>query len=216
MFQSLFEKLTQSEKEDFKRIISLLFSKTFIIRDIYDPKEEIMKINPDYRFVERNFELFKSYLEIGGFDITKYSDYGVISLYNVYEYSRIKLDKTTTLIMFILRLIFEEEREKVVLRKEVLTTIGQVVHRLNDLSALKKKPSFKDVLDAFRVISQHNIIQRLDRTWDSPEARIIILPSILIAISDNKINKIYEILDQDVETTEEEIDFDIIRGEEEL
>jgi len=53
-----FDKFTNSEREEFTRLINLLLSKTFIVRDIYDIKEERMKVNPEYRFVERNFENF--------------------------------------------------------------------------------------------------------------------------------------------------------------
>ncbi len=103
MIDELYERLTNSEKEEFKRLLNLLLCRTFIIRDIYDPKEDMMKINPDYRFIERNFPLFLEYLDYAGWVIEKDNNYGVISLNNSYDYNRVKLNRNTTLILYILR-----------------------------------------------------------------------------------------------------------------
>ncbi|MEZ0536644.1 DUF4194 domain-containing protein [Caldicellulosiruptoraceae bacterium PP1] len=211
-----FDKFTNSEREEFTRLINFLLSKTFIVRDIYDIKEERLKVNPEYRFVERNFEYFCRYLAVVGFDLQKDNNYGVISLYNRYDYNRIKLDRNTTLIIYVLRLIFEEEREKVTLRNEVLTTVGQVIHKLITLGAIKKKMSDKDISDSFRLLSNHNIIQKLDRTWEDPEAKILILPSILFVVTNEKISKLYDILNIDDDEIEEENSDILIRGEDEI
>ena len=62
MWIEAYDKLTNSEKEEYKRLLNYLLSHTFIIRDIYDVKESMMKVNSEYRFVERNLELFEGYL----------------------------------------------------------------------------------------------------------------------------------------------------------
>lgn len=52
------EKLTNSEKEEFRRLVNIMLSRTFIIRDVYSHKEGIIKVNPEFRFVERHFNCF--------------------------------------------------------------------------------------------------------------------------------------------------------------
>jgi hypothetical protein len=150
MWTEAFTRLTNSEKEEFRRLLSSLLAHTFLIRDIYDTKENLMIVNPEYRFVERNFELFLEYLGFGGWTLQKDSNYGVISLANDYEYNRVRFDRNTTLILYTLRLIFEEEREKVTLRNEILTTVANTVHKMIALGLIKKKPSDKDLTEAFR------------------------------------------------------------------
>jgi hypothetical protein len=220
MWTELHEKLTNSEKEEFKRLLNLILSRTFLVRDVYDPKEGMIKVNPEYRFVERNFELFTEYLGFAGWTLEKDGNYGVIALGNAYEYNRVRLDRNTTLILFTLRLIFEEEREKVALRHEILTTTGQVVHKMIALGLVKRKPSDRDLTDALRRLAHHNVIEKVEGAWEEADTKILILPSILFIVTNEKISRIYEMLesedmaedghDGDGEEKEEEI----IRGEE--
>ncbi len=216
MWVEEYEKLSNSEKEEFRRLLNLILSRTFIIRDVYDPKEGMMRVNPEYRFVERNFALFNEYLWFSGWALYKDSQYGVIALVNTYEYNRVRLDRNTTLILFILRLIFEEEREKVTLRKEVLTSTGQIVHKMLTLGLIKKKPSDRDLAEALRQLAYYNIIQKLEGRWEDPDNKLLILPSILFVVTNEKISRIYEALgdeeDSDQEGKEAE-EQDVIRGE---
>ncbi len=195
MWNGLYEKLNNSDKEEFRRIVNVLLSRTFMIRDIYDAREGMIKINPEYGFVERNYELFTDYLFYSGWRIQKDSSYGVISLINEYEYNRVKLNKGTTLILYTLRLIFEEEREKISLRNEILTTTGQMVHKMITLGVVPRKPSDRDLADGLRQLAHHNIIEKLEGPWEKADTKLLILPSILFVITNEKISRIYETLE---------------------
>lgn len=217
MWHEQYEKLTNSEKEEFRRLVNLILSRTFIIRDIYSSKESLMKINPDYRFVERHFDCFLDYLSFGGWAISKDSNYGVISLLSTYEYNRVRFDKNATLMLYTLRLIFEEEREKVVLRNEALTTTSQLVQKMIVLGLVKKKPSDKDLTDGLRILSQYNILQKLDGPWEEPETKLLILPSILFIVTNEKISRIYEVFEADEDPIlNEEQEQEVIRGDDSL
>ena len=222
MWNELYDKLTNSDKEEFKRLLNLILSHTFIVRDIYDLKEGLVKVNPDYRFLERNFELFLDYLEFAGWTLEKDSNYGVIALSNTYEYNRVRLDRNTTMLLYTMRLIFEEEREKITLRHEILTTTGQIVHKLITLGLVKKKPSDKDLTDALRQLAFHNVIQKLEGSWEDAECKILILPSILFIVTNERISRIHEMMEpednRDTSSTavnEEEYEEEVIRGGEE-
>ncbi len=221
MWIEQFERLSHSEKEEFRRLLSSLLSHTFLIRDIYDTRENMMKVNPEYRFVERNYELFTEYLHFGGWALQKDSNYGVIELTNIYEYNRVRLDRNTTLILYTLRLIFEEEREKVALRNEILTTVAQTVHKMITLGLVKKKPSDKDLIDAFRQLDNYRVIQRIAGAWEEAEAKLLILPSILFVVTNERISKLAEmfaakvveaVADAEAAATAD-ADADVIRGD---
>lgn len=222
MWNEQYDKLTNSEKEEFKRLLNLILSRTFIVRDLYDPKEGMLKVNPEYRFIERNFELFTDYLDFAGWLLEKDSNYGVIALRNTYEYNRVRLDRNTTMILYTLRLIFEEEREKITLRHEILTTTGQVVQKLMTLGLVKKKPSDKDLSEALRRLSSHSVIQKLEGSWEEADCKILILPSILFVVTNERISRIHEMLQTDDEdetalaSEEAIVEEEIIRGGEEL
>jgi ribosomal protein S24E len=218
MWIDVYEKLTNSEKEEFKRLANMLLSKTFIIRDYYDSKEEMMKISPEYRFIERNFELFSGYFYYSGWDLHKDNQYGVISIENTYEYNRLKLDRFTTFILYTIRLIYEEEREHISLRNETVTTIGQIIHKMINLNLIKKKPSDYDISHSLRLLSNHNLVQKITGAWENADTKILILPSVLFVVSNERISKIYELVEngeytQDENDGDHETASEIIRGE---
>lgn len=218
MWTEAYDKLTNSEKEEFKRLANMLLTKTFIIRDYYDSREEMMKISPEYRFIERNFELFSEYFSFSGWDLRKDNQYGVISIENVYEYNRLKLDKFTTFILYTVRLIYEEEREHISLRNEVITTTGQIIHKMINLNLIKKKPSDRDISDSLRLLSNHNLLQKISGSWENADTKILILPSVLFVVSNERISRIYDLVEngentQDENNQDNETVSEIIRGE---
>ncbi|SHJ59068.1 protein of unknown function [Geosporobacter subterraneus DSM 17957] len=222
MWSILYEKLTNSEKEEFKRLTNYLLSHTFIVRDLYDGKEGFMKVSPDYRFVERNFELFLDYLGFSGWTLQKDSNYGVIALSSAYEFNRVRFDRNTTMILYTIRLIYEEEREKLTLRNEVIITTGQIVHKMITLGLVKKKPSDKDLGEALRKLAYFQILRKLEGTWEAADTKMFVLPSILFIVTNEKISRMYESLqaeDQEINGADLQMDGDgetLIRGDEGL
>ena len=176
-----------------------------------------MKVNPDYRFVERHFELFFNYFFYSGWAVNKDNQYGVISMENIYEYNRLKLDRFTTLMLYTIRLIFEEERERISLRNEIMTTTGQIIHKMITMNIFKKKPSDRDISESLRLLSNHNLIQKISGQWENADARIMILPSILFVLTNERISRIYDLLGTDETPTQDERyteqGMDILRGE---
>ena len=65
----------------------------------------------------------------------------MIFLSSSYEFNRVKLDKATTLMLYVLRLIYEEEREKLSLSRDIFTTTGDLVHKMLSLGVIKRKPA---------------------------------------------------------------------------
>ena len=66
MFSEDYLKIPQADKNEFGSVVNTLLLKGFIVRDIYDSKEKVMKTNPDYRFLERYFDLVNDYLKFSG------------------------------------------------------------------------------------------------------------------------------------------------------
>ncbi|MDK2880530.1 MAG: hypothetical protein PWQ99_305 [Clostridia bacterium] len=203
MWLDEYEQLTHTEKEEFIRIANQLLSRTFIVRDRYSSKDKCLKLNPDYRFIERHLELFRQYLRLSGWELQKDNNYGVIALYNRFDLNRARLDKRTTLILYVLRLIYEEKREKLSLKREITTSVGEVVEKMINLGLIDKKPPNRDLLNAFRALSRYQIIERLESDVTQPETGIIIYPSILFVVTNEKISEIYELAGADANDEEE-------------
>ena len=188
MFEEKFNELTNSEKENFKRVISLILSKTFMVNRIYDKNQKAFKSNPDYRFIDRNIELFKEYLEFGGFTLRKDSNYEVIYIENEFGYNKKRLDKNTTIFLYGLRLKYDEDRESVKLNTDTIVTVADIIKTLIDVGASN--------------LISFNIIQKVDGVLEKPETKIIILPSILFVITNEKITSLSQSI-KNLEETEE-------------
>ena len=212
MWQNEWEQLSEKDREQFMKVLNRLFQCTFIVREEIDQKSKTVVINKDFRFLERHYTLFKEYLRVGGWEIQLDNYLGVIALYNRYGYNRYRLNKHVTYFLYILRLIYEEQREKLSMRKEALTTIGEMVEKMFHLGLIEKKPADTVLRESLSVLRNFNIIERIEGSWTSPETWLVIYPSILLLVTNEKITALYQRLKQDGsgdEAGEEEADEDL-------
>ncbi|MBS4023294.1 MAG: DUF4194 domain-containing protein [Dethiobacter sp.] len=216
MWENEWEQLNEKDREQFGRVINILMQKTFIVRDEVDTRTKNIVINKDFRFLERHRTLFERYLNVIGWDIQLDNHRGVAGFYNRYEYNRKRIDKNTTYFLYALRLIYEKQMEKLSVRKEVMTSVGEVVEKMHHLGLLDRKPSDKALRDSLSALRGFNIIERLDGGWTSPDTRLVIYPSIIFLVTNEKICDLYEQLglgempggeeDEDEETGEDAVD----------
>ena len=206
MFEQEFEKLNMTDQEAFRRMVNWLLAHTYLLQGDYAFEDNMRRTNPDYLFVERNFELFQSYLEYAGFRLERDTNYGVISLASSYEFNRIKLDKLTTLMLYVLRLIYEEEREKLSLSRDIFTTTGDLVHKMISLGVIKRKPANLSLRDSLRTLNRFRIVEKVDGPWENADTRLLILPAILFVVTNERISNMYQLIDEEGEHEETEED----------
>lgn len=197
MFEEKFEKFSMTEQETFKRIINWLLAHTYLLQGNYVFDDGMKRTNPDYLFVERQFELFQDYLEYSGFHLERDSNYGVIFLSSAYEYNRVKFDKVTTLMLYVLRLIYEEEREKLSLSRDIFTSTGDLVHKMLSLGVIKKKPSNLALRDSLRMLNRFRVIEKSEGSWEAADTRLLILPTILFIVTNERISNMYKLIDEE-------------------
>ncbi len=191
-----YEQLNNSEKQAFTRIVNLLLAKTFLLREDYDLKEGRVRVHPDYRFVDRLFDVFSEYLAVAGFALHRDSGYGVMSLASLHDYNKYQFSKFTTMVLLTLRLIFEEKRESVSLRQEVMLDTHELVSKMQVLGVIDKRPAMKDLATALKQLASFNLVMRLDGgKWESPDTRLMLLPSILFIIPNDRLSQVLASLD---------------------
>lgn len=195
MIDERFDKLSIKDKDSFASVLNKLLRVNFILRDVYSTKEGEMKINYDYRFLERNLLLFEDYLILGGWQLNKDGRFGVIYVTSNFEYNRKRMNKFTTIILLTLRLIYDEEREKLTLKREVTINVHTLVQKMLSLGVINKKPSKQELHVALRELDGYHIVQKIDGTWGEAETRFIIYPSILFLLTNARINELYELID---------------------
>lgn len=196
MIDERYEKLGTKDKENFTRILNKLLRVNYINRDIYNVREKEMRINYEYRFIDRNYLLYEDYLSLGGWSLNKDDRFGVIYIMSRFEYNRKGINKFTTQILLTLRLIYDEERENLTLKKEVSLTVHDLVQKMMSLGIVNKRPAFKDLHGALQDLASVHIVERIDGIWKEPDTRFLIYPSILFILSNAKINELSELIEQ--------------------
>lgn len=185
-----FEKMTQREKDEFSKICNKLMSATYMLRDGTDKL-----VSREYRFIENEFELFSDYLSLGGWKIYKDAQYGIIYVRNVEGYNKLALNKLTTVMLITMRIIYEDMRVQASNTNDVCVNIGELFGKIvNEFSLYPKKPPQKEIKESFRILENHNIIRRLDESYDDIECRFVVLPSILVAVPNEKCKTICDML----------------------
>ena len=197
MFEERFEKLNMTKQESFKRIVNWLLAHTYLLQGRYVFEDHMKRTNQDYLFVERNFDLFQEYLGYTGFRLDRDSNYGVISINSEYDFNRVKLDKMTTLMLYVLRLIYEEEREKLSLSSDIFSTTGDLVHKMISLNIVKKKPSNIMIRDSLRTLNRFQVIEKIDGLWEEADTKFLILPTILFIVTNERISNMYQLIDEE-------------------
>lgn len=203
MWLEEYNELNNGERERFARLVNYLLNKTYLTREIYEGKQVIGKINADYRFIERYITLFEGYLSVINYKLTIDEDLGIVSLSNDYGYNKMRLDKLTTLILFTLRTVYDEEREKNASNGIVYLSIASLVYRLLELKIVSKKPTLKDITDSVRLLVNQNILTKIEGSLDDSSCQIAILPTILLAVSNEKIDAIYSMVFQNEKEQED-------------
>lgn len=195
MFEEKFNSLSTEEQSSFQRILNWLLAHTFLLESNYNFNDGLRRVNQDYLFVQRNFDVFTEYLSYSGFKLERNDDYGIISLSSEYDYNRFRMDKLSTLMIYTLRLMFEEEREKLSLRKDVFVTVGELVARMIALGVITRKPANTALAEALRTLNKFQIVDKGDGDWENPSTSLFVKSTILFIVSNDSIANIYNFVE---------------------
>lgn len=190
--------LTTYEKGEFKRLANYLLSHTYMVRYEYQSSQQMTLPNYDYQIASRLFGILHDYFAITGWRLEKDDNYGIMSLINIFDHNRLRIDRFTTLFLYTCRLIYEEEREQANSFHTVKTDTQAVVEKMRILGLLDKgKTTQKERIEAQRMLAHHNIIQKMEPSaWNNEGNQILIFPSILSIISNQGINDMITELDE--------------------
>lgn len=202
----MLDKMLQKDKEEFKRLCNKLLSNCFIC-----------KKNPasrsDYYFIIKHKETFKEYLEILGYRLEINEEYGVVQLTNPQNYNRLNLKLSESIILLILRILFDERKRELSVSDEVIVNLGDIQDRFLSLKIRDKMIDRTTMGNALRMFKRYQIVEFLDKDLTNEETRILIYDSILMAVRVENIKQVFEKLEiyrkgkkNDEETNENEAD----------
>lgn len=189
MFEELVESAAQKEK--FRVAANKLLNQCFLLRKREDTKKE-------YIFVRQNRELFIPFFDLLGYDLKINEDQGVIGIVNQFGTGRLALGKYESVFLLILRILYVEKRKELGTFTEEVTVLMEEIREKYAMLKIKAKPLLdkgneRHMTSLFR---RYNLIRNLDSDVSQPDARIIIYPSILMAVTVEDINEYYTMAEQ--------------------
>ncbi len=187
MFEIFQESIVQRDK--FRVAANKLLNQCFLVKKKEDTKA-------DYMFVIQNKELFIPYFELLGYNIQINEDQGVVGLVNMYGQGRLQLTKYESVVLLIFRLLYVEKRKEIGTYSEEVTVLMEEVREKYAMLKIQAKPVLektteRSIISLFR---RYNLVKNIETDVTQSETRIIIYPSIILAIPIEEINQYYEMI----------------------
>lgn len=181
----LYNKLNSREKEDFKKVCNKLLSICFICGKIESNKS-------DYYFILRNKEAIKEYFSPLGFNLEINEEYKVVQLVNQLNFNRMKLNLWESIVILVLRVLYDEKRREISMSSEVLINVGDIQEKITALKIRDKIIDKGALNNTLRTFKRYNILINLDKDLTLEDTRLIIHPTILMAIRVEDLKSVYD------------------------
>lgn len=189
MFEEIMESTAQKEK--FRTAANKLLNQCFLLRRREDTKKE-------YVYVRQNRELFVPFFDLLGYELRINEDQGVIGIVNQLGTGRLALGKYESIFLLILRILYVEKRKELGAFSEEATVLMEEIREKYAMLRIKAKPMLDKGMERqmISLLRRYNLIQSLDGDVSRPEARIVVYPSILMAVAVEDINDYYAMTEQ--------------------
>ena len=182
----LFEGMLQKDKDEFRRVCNKLMSTCFICRQNADTKSE-------YYFILRQKPVFVRYLDVLGYTLEINEEYGVIQLVNRENYNHLHLKLYESIILLILRILYDEKKRELSL-SDVVINVGDIQEKYLSLKIREKQIDKTTMNNALRLFKRYNLVALLDKDLWKEESRIVIYDSILMAVRVEDIKRVYDMI----------------------
>lgn len=184
----IFEGMLQREKDEFTRISNRLLSQCFVCK-----KNETTRA--DYYFIMKHKEKFTEYLSVLGYRLDINEEYGVVQLVNMQNYNRYNMKLFESVILLILRILYDEKKRELSVSDEVIINMGDIHEKFMNLRIRDKMIDKTTLRNAISTMRRFQLVEPLDRELSNEDARLIIYDSILMAVRVDDIQAAYKKLE---------------------
>jgi hypothetical protein len=166
--------LPERVRKDVPRIVNRLLGQTFLYQDVEADKE-------DYYTVSRHRAAFAAVLELAGFTLLHDDYHRVFQVVSDFSYCRTRFRLDETLIIIVLRKLYEEQAEQLRLAADPVVTVGEVREEYRTITGKERDLGVLQYEQILRRLRRLGLIDTLDgRTIDAhnSEARLRLRGSI--------------------------------------
>lgn len=192
IFSENYKDFKEGEKNNFSRITNKLLQVNYITR------RKVTDSN-DYRFILAYEETFKAFFALIDFSLNIHREDEVLYIKNEERFNHISLRKTESVLILVLRIIFQRKQDVVTLDEDVEVFLYEIHDELSRIGFLDNKRITKQSLEeSIKFLRGYNIIDYIDRGLHD-DARIKIYPTILYLTNLDGIKEVIDRLDSYVE-----------------
>ena len=178
-----YDLLNDKEQSEFANVVNALLFQNYVVERVFNSSKGKFETNSDYRFIEYNHAVVRDYLKMIGWELIMDDMNGVISVKNDNFSNSINLNKTTTLFLLILRLIYEEKQSKASLSKDINVKLSEILYKLEVFKVFEKKnPPEYEIIPALKLLKKYQILEKKAGEYAHPDTIFIIYPSITHAL----------------------------------
>jgi len=196
-------------RDSVRRVCQELFHNNYITEFVFSPNDSLKKANLDYSFIMSNYDAIEELLDNCGWKLQHDEHVRVLYLTSDYASAKVVLNKIESYFLLALRLIYDEKKTRASASGEVFITVRDIVEQLTTLGAVESV-SKAEREKALRTLSNKNIISRMTGKLGEMDTRLAILPSVICAISSDKLKNVLEMMSANAE---ESVDADIDAGD---
>jgi len=152
--------LPEKSQRDLPRIINRLLGQVFLYQDKDDDKD-------DYYFIHRYRAACEAALELAGFSLIHDDYHRIFQAISEYSYCRARYKLDETLMILVLRKLYEEHIERLSLAQDPVVTIGEVREEYRTITGKERDLGMVQYETLLRRLRSIGLIETLDgRTID--------------------------------------------------
>src|SRR5512139_2799534 len=160
--------LPERTRKDVPRIVNRLLGQTFLYQDVETDKE-------DYYTVFRHRQVFETALALAGFTLLHDDYHRIFQAISDYSYCRMRHKLDESLMIVVLRKLYEEQAEQLRLVTDPVVTVGEVREEYRTITGKERDLGITQYEEILKQLKRLGLIEPLDgRTLDARdgEARL--------------------------------------------
>lgn len=187
--------LTETKKNTFSRLCNKLLNDNFIY--ISKPEDK-----NDYYEILTMKPIIEFYFRLIDFDLIHIDTYKIFYIQTLADRNRLRLKKIDTVILLVLRLLYQKGSLDVNLSSDISTTLDKIITEVNRTGIFKNQLTKTDYVNSLRLLKKYKMI---DYDWNDFEDDnvVVIYPTILYVIKLDNVDMLQEKLKTYIATKEE-------------
>ena len=170
--------LPEKTRRDIPRVMNRLLGQTFLYQDVDTDKE-------DYYLVQRHRAVFTALLSLAGFTLLHDDYHRIFQVVSDFSYCRQRLKLDESLMMVVLRKLYEEQAEQLNLAADPVVTVGEVREEYRTITGKERDLGIGQYETIMRGLRRLGLVEPLDnRSLDvrDSESRLRLRGSVKMAL----------------------------------